>query len=277
MGRGHAEERFNTGRPGCIVVTVKAMYSESHGHLRTVSDTAIEHALTQATERGVDVVLTAGIDLASSKHAIQLAQRFKVIKACVGIHPWNTEQYSASALTQLKALAQAPEVVAISEIGLDYVGRMNRDWVFVSDYVDKRIQRRAFIDQLRLANELALPVLVHDRTPEYEVLDVLETEENAETGVAIHGFTKDIAYAQRCTRHGIYLSIGVRDALAPENTAVREAIKRTSLDWLLTETDSPNPVDVVTVAAKIAELKGVTPQEVGEATTRNLRALITRR
>lgn len=259
------------------MLTVNEMYSESHGHLRNLSETAIEHALTQATERGVAVILTAGIDLASSKQAIQLAQRFQVIQACVGIHPWNADQCSASALTQLKALAQAPEVVAISEIGLDYVGRMHRDWVFVSDYVDKRIQRRAFIDQLRLAKEVALPVLVHDRTLEYEVVDTLETEENAETGVAIHGFTKDTAYAQRCLWQGIYLSIGVRDLLAPENTALRDVIKRTSLDWLLTETGSPNPVDAVTVAAKIAELKSLTPTEVGEATTRNLRALITRR
>jgi TatD DNase family protein len=252
------------------------MYSESHGHLRNLSDEVIEHALAQATERGVDVVLTAGIDLASSKQAIQLARRFKVIKACIGIHPWNADQYSESALAQLKALAQEAEVVAISEIGLDYVGRMNRDWIFVPEYVDTRIQRKAFIGQLQLAKEVELPVLVHDRTPGYEVLDTLEEEENATTGIAIHGFTKDSVYAQRCIRQGIYISIGVRDVLAPENTALREAVQLTPLEWLLTETDSPNPVDAVTVAAKIAELKGVTQKEVGEATTRNLRTLVKR-
>lgn len=252
------------------------MYSESHGHLRNLSDEVIELALAQATESGVEVVLTAGIDLASSEQAIQLARRFKVIKACIGIHPWNADQYSASALAQLKALAQEAEVVAVSEIGLDYVGRMNRDWIFVPEYVDKRIQRKAFTDQLQLAKELELPVLVHDRTPDYEVLDTLEKEDNAKTGIAIHGFTKDSLYAQRCIRQGIYISIGVRDVLAPENNALREAVQLTPMEWLLTETDSPNPVDVVTVAEKIAELKGLTQKEVGEATTRNLRALIKR-
>jgi TatD DNase family protein len=252
------------------------MYSESHGHLRNLSDEVIEHALTQATESGVEVVLTAGIDLASSEHAVQLARRFPVIKACIGIHPWNADQYSMSALAQLKALAQEAEVVAISEIGLDYVGRMNQDWVFVPEYVDKRIQRKAFTDQLHLAKTLELPVLVHDRTPNYEVLDLLEEADNAETGIAIHGFTKDRLYAQRCIRQGIYLSIGVRDVLAPENDALREAVQLTPIDWLLTETDSPNPVDVITVAKKIAELKGLTQKDVGEATTRNLRALINR-
>ncbi|KON30171.1 hypothetical protein AC480_01770, partial [miscellaneous Crenarchaeota group archaeon SMTZ1-55] len=67
------------------------MYSESHGHLRNLSDAVIEHALTQATESGVEIVLTAGIDLASSEQAIQLARRFPVIKACIGIHPWNAD------------------------------------------------------------------------------------------------------------------------------------------------------------------------------------------
>lgn len=252
------------------------MYSESHGHLRNLSDEVIEHTLAQATERGVEVVLTAGIDLASSEHAIHLAQRFKVIKACIGIHPWNADQYSESAFAQLKALAQEAEVVAISEIGLDYVGRMNRDWNFVPEYVDERIQRKAFIDQLRLAKEVELPVLVHDRTPNDEVLDALEKADNAKTGIAIHSFTKDSLYAQRCIRQGIYLSIGVRDVLAPENTTLRDAVKLTPMEWLLTETDSPNPGDVVTVAAKIAELKGLTPKEVGAATTRNLRTLINR-
>lgn len=252
------------------------MYSESHGHIRNLSDEVIEQALAQATAKGVEIVLTAGIDLASSAHAIELARRFTSIKACIGIHPWNADQYSASALTQLTALAHEPEVVAISEIGLDYVGRMNRDWIFVPEYVDKGLQRQAFRAQLRLAKELALPVLVHDRTPDYEVLDVLEQEANATTGIAIHSFTKDREYAQRCIRRGIYLSLGVRDVRAPEHTALRDVIRHTPLHRLLTETDSPKPVDVISVAETIAELKGVTPEEVGEVTTQNLRRLIQR-
>jgi TatD DNase family protein len=150
-------------------------------------------------------------------------------------------------------LAQKPEVVAISEIGLDYVGRMNRDWIFararVPEYVDKRIQCTAFTEQLRLAKKLKLPVLVHDRTPDYEVLDILEKEENTNMGIAIHSFT---------------------------NKTLRDAVQFTPLEWLLTETDSPNRVDAIRVAEKIAELKGLTQIEVGEATTQNLRTLIKR-
>lgn len=250
------------------------MYSDSHGHLRNLADDVIEQALARAAAKGVDTVLTAGIDLPSSLQAIDLARRFTAIKACIGIHPWNADQYSDVALTQLHALARDPNVVAISEIGLDYVGRMNRDWTFVPDYIDKDVQRTAFTAQLRLARAMALPVLVHDRTPDYELLDTLEREENVTTGIAIHGFTKDRAYAQRCIRHGIYLSIGVRDALTPENTALRDVIQRTPLTRLLIETDSPNPVDVLSVAETIAELKGVTPEAVGDATTQNLRNLI---
>ena len=250
------------------------MYSESHGHLRNLADDVIEQALARAAAQGVNTVLTAGIDLASSRQAIDLARRFTAIHACIGIHPWNADQYSDSALTELTAFAHDPHVVAISEIGLDYVGRMNRAWTFVPDYIDKDIQRTAFTAQLRLAKAVGLPVLVHDRTPDDEVLETLEREANVTTGVAIHGFTKDREYAQRCIRQGMYLSMGVRDVCTPEHTPLWDVIQSTPLTRLLIETDSPNPVDVISVAEKIAELKGLTPEDVGAATTQNLRTLI---
>jgi TatD DNase family protein len=156
------------------VATGEIMYSESHGHFHNLADDAIECALGEAAAKGVELVLTAGIDLASSQQAIALARRFQAMKACIGIHPWKADQYSDATLNKLRALARDLEVVAISEIGLDYVGRMNRDWIFVSDYVDPTIQRNAFIQQLRLAKALKLPVLVHDRTPEDEVFELLD-------------------------------------------------------------------------------------------------------
>ena len=95
-----------------------------------------------------------------------------------------------------------------------------------------------------------------------------------ESGVAIHGFTKDLAYAKRCVDLGIYLSIGLRDVLADESNALREAIKRVPLECLVTETDSNRPVQVVQVVQKIAELRDLSVEEVGKITTRNLQKLI---
>lgn len=245
------------------------MFSESHCHLRDLSDDAIE----RAEKAGVELVLTAGIDLASSERAVLTARKYRIVKACVGIHPWNADQYSEEALHRSKELAADEEVIAISEIGLDYVGRRNSEGRYVNEYVDKRIQRTAFREQLRMARELGLPVLVHDRTPDQEVLDILEDDGNAEVGAAIHGFSKDPVYAERCVDMGVYLSIGSRAISAPENEALRAAVRETPLEWLLTETDSGSPEGVLTVAEKIAELKGLTRDVVGQAATRNLKKL----
>lgn len=245
------------------------MFSDSHCHLRGPSDEAVE----EAEKAGVELVLTAGIDLSSSEQAVLTAKRYRIVKACVGIHPWNADQYSGDARRRLRELAADEMVVAISEIGLDYVGRRDSEGRYVTQYIDEEIQWTAFREQLGLAKELGLPVLVHDRTPDQEVLDILEEEGSAETGAAIHGFSKGPAYAQRCVDMGVYLSIGTRGVSAPENEALREAIMQTQLEWLLTETDSRNPAGVLKAVEVISELKGLTRDEVGGATTRNLRKL----
>jgi TatD DNase family protein len=245
------------------------LFSESHCHLRRLSDDAIE----KAESAGVVLVLTAGIDVASSELAVQTARKYSIVKACVGIHPWNADQYSEDAIRRLRELAADAEVVAVSEIGLDYMGRRNSEGRYVEQYIDKGIQRTAFREQLRMGRELGLPVIVHDRTPDQEVLDIIGEEGSAEPGAAIHGFSKDAAYAERCLDMGIYLSLGSRTISAPGNEALMEVVRETPLEWLLTETDSGSPEGVLIIAEKIAELKGLTRDEVGRATTRNLRKL----
>jgi len=246
------------------------MFSDCHCHLRDIADEDIR----RAEENGFKILLTAGIDLKSSEQAIKTATKYNIVKACVGIHPWNADQYSEDARRRIKKLGADSEVVAISEVGLDYVGRRNSKGEYVTEYIDPEIQRTAFREQLKIAKELGLPVLVHDRTPDHEVLDILEEEGIAEVGAAIHGFSNDPDYAERCTGMGIYLSIGLRPISAHENEPLRQAIRQTSLEWLLTETDSGNPEGVLTVAEKIAELKGLDRDIVGKTTTQNLKRLI---
>jgi len=246
------------------------MFSDCHCHLRDIADEGIR----RAEDNGFKILLTAGIDLKSSEQAVKTATKYCIVKACVGIHPWNADQYSEDARWRIKDLAADSEVVAISEIGLDYVGRRNSKGEYVTEYIDPEIQRTAFREQLKIAKELSLPVLVHDRTPDHEVLDILEEEGITGVGAAIHGFSKDTDYAERCTGMGIYLSVGLRPISAPENEALRQAIRRTPLEWMLTETDSGNPEGVLTVAEKMAELKGLDRDMVGKTTTQNLIRLI---
>jgi len=245
------------------------MYSESHCHLRSIG----EEAVSKAEIAGVKLVLTAGIDVLSSEEAVKTAGRFRIVKGCVGIHPWRADTYSDVALKLLGELAKDPEVVAISEIGLDYVGRRTPEGEFTEEYVDPEVQKNAMRGQIGLAKELGLPVLVHDRTPGEEVLDILDAEGIIEVGAAIHGFSKGPEYARRCVEMGVYLSIGKR-SIEAGNEDLMEAIRQTPLEWLLTETDSGDPTGVIVVAEKIAELKGITTEQAGKAATDNLKRLI---
>jgi TatD DNase family protein len=245
------------------------MFSDSHCHLRSVAEDAVK----EAEEAGVVLVLTAGIDVESSEEAVKIASRFGIVKGCVGIHPWYADSYDPENLERLRELAKGEEVVALSEIGLDFTGRMTREWVRTDEYIDPGIQRSAFRAQLSLAKEMGLPVLVHDRAPDQEVLETLDEEGVADVGAAIHGFTKGPEYAMRAVEMGVYLSIG-RGLLREENKELEEAIRQTPLDRLLTETDSGDPKGVILVAGKIAELKGLTVEEVGAAASRNLRKLL---
>lgn len=245
------------------------MFSESHCHIIGIDQEAME----KAEEAGVELVLTAGIDMASSQEAVKVAERFGIVKGCVGIHPWYADEYSPDNLEKLQELAGSSEVVAISEIGLDFVGRMTREWKRTSEVIDHDIQREALRAQIGLAKELGLPVLVHDRAPDEEVLDIIEETGIVEVGAAIHGFTKGLEYAKRAVDLGIYLSIG-RALLRDENEELEEAIRQIPVEWLLTETDSGDPTGVLSVAEKIAELKGLTRDEVGLTATNNLKKLL---
>ncbi len=244
------------------------MYSESHCHLGDMTREDLE----KAEKQGFRLLLSAGIDLASSEQAVETAKLSAIAKACVGVHPWYADEYSGSVGERFSELALDEDCVAISEIGLDFVGRMTHEWVREDRFIDPRIQYEALDAQLGLARELSLPVIVHDRAPGMDILDILEKSGNINTGIAIHGFNKDIDYARRCVDDGMLLSIGLRTIQTAEPAFIK-AVKETPIEYLLTETDSNKPDGVLTVCRLIAELKETTMEEVGRVTTENLMRL----
>jgi TatD DNase family protein len=245
------------------------MYSESHCHLGAITPDAIK----QAEEQGFELLLTSGINLISSELAIKTAEKHSIVKACIGIHPWYADEYNDEIGCLFKNLANNPNVVAVSEIGLDFVGRMTKEWVREERFIDKETQRDTLRSQIDLAKELDLPVIVHDRAQGQEVLDILEATGAMNLGAAIHGFNKDIEYVNRASKLGVYISIGLRPIqnLTPE---FQEAIKAIPLDRLLTETDSDKPEGVIQVCDGVARVKGLTREVIGSKATANLRRLI---
>jgi len=244
------------------------MYSESHCHLGDMTKDDLENIEKQ----GFKLLLTSGIDPPSSEQALKTSQRHRIAKACVGVHPWYADEYTAGVGEKFIELSHDAECVAISEIGLDFVGRMTHEWVKEDRYIDPKIQYEALDAQLGLARELSLPVIVHDRAPKMDILEILEKSGNTNTGVAIHGFSKDIDYARRCVDNGIYLSVGMR-TIQNADPIYLNAVKNTPLEFLLTETDSSKPEGVKTVCKLIAVLKESSMEEVGKVTTENLMRL----
>ncbi len=244
------------------------MYSESHCHLTGIT----EEKIIETEKADFTLLLTSGIDLQSSIEATDLAGNYSIVKGCIGVHPWYADEYNKKVENRFRTLARRNEVVAISEIGLDFVGRMTKEWIREEKYIDRDIQIETLSKQLKLARELDFPVIVHDRSEGMELLDLLINSNNIDSGIAIHGFSKDKAYAEKAIKNDIYLSIGLRTLQNNESSFIK-TIENISLDYLLTETDSGDPMGILAVCDKIAEIKTISREMVGASTTRNLMKL----
>jgi len=244
------------------------MFSESHCHLGDMSPKDVK----RAEDAGLALMITMGLDEASTAVALRLARRHPSVRLSLAVHPWYSDEFTEETRRLFLGLAENHEVVAIGETGLDYTGRMSHQWVREERYVDKETQRVTFREHVKLAKELSLPVIVHDRAPDPEALDILEEMGAAKTGAIIHGFAKDEAYARRCERLGIHLSLGLRTLQAPP-PGLEAAVRRAPMRLIVTETDSNKPWEVVKACEIIGGIKGVAAEEVGSIATENLKRL----
>lgn len=246
------------------------MLFDTHAHYDDESfDADRDAVLTALPEQGVGLILNPGCDVESSRKAVRYAAAYPHIYAAVGIHPENCGGCTAGDLDAIRALAQQPKTVAIGEIGLDY---------YWAENPPRDFQQQVLRQQLALARELALPVIIHDREAHADALAIVR-EFPGVTGV-FHCFSGSPEMARELLKMGWYLGfdgpVTYKNARrAPEVAAV------TPLDRMLIETDSPymTPVPyrgrrndsgyVHLVAEKLAEWKGVTPEEMARVTTEN--------
>jgi TatD DNase family protein len=211
--------------------------------------------IERAVKSGIARLITVGIDIESSRKAIELAGKFESVFATVGVHPHNVENLSAADYEMLADLARQDKVVAYGEIGMD----------LVKDYAPVDQQEIHFKKQLQLAKELNLPVIIHDREAHEIIM------------AALH---EAAPFAQKVIDLGFYISIpGVVTFNKAEQ--LHEAVKNTPLTSLLLETDAPflapvpkrgkrnEPVYTLYTAAKVAALKGVSIDAVARQTTEN--------
>lgn len=251
---------------------------DTHTHLNDAKFAEdCESVITRAREAGVTRMINMGDTLASSEQAVTLAEAHEGLYAGVGIHPEEAFEMTAREDDILAAWAAKPEVVAIGEIGLDYYWEKDPD--------KRRLQQRIFIRQLDLARQLHLPVCIHDRDAHGDTLAILKREGRGIRGV-LHCYSGSLEMARELLKLGWYL--GVDGPLTFKNAAkLPEIVRAMPLERLLVETDAPymapvpmrgkrnEPSFVRFVAAKVAELRGLSLEEVARVTTRNAENLYT--
>ncbi len=254
------------------------MFIDSHCHLNCLDlealGTDLAGVLAAAREAGVDEMLCVAIDQQTQQQVLAIASDYPQVYASVGVHP-NVNAAGAISVNELLALAEHPRVIAIGETGLDY---------FRTEAAGIAAQQEQFRTHIRAANACAKPLIVHSRDANDDTLRIL-TEEGAEqAGGVMHCFVGDIAMAEAALAQGFYISFS--GILTFKNAAaLRQVALEIPLERLLIETDSPylapvpyrgkcnQPAYVNAVAAKLAELRGLSLTEIAALTTANFHRL----
>ena len=249
------------------------MFIDSHAHYNAGAfDEDRDALLSSFPENGIDLVVNIGDDSPQSENSLRLAEKYPFIYAAVGVHPSHAMTLDDAALLKLEELAGHEKAVAIGEIGLDYY----------YDDVPRNIQKEVFRRQLRLAKKLSMPVVIHDREAHGDCLEILK-EEGITNGV-MHCFSGSVEFMREVTRLGLYVALGGVVTYKNAKHAV-DVAREVPIDKLLLETDCPylSPVplrgkrnsslNLIHTAGKIAELRGMTTEEVARLTAENTKRL----
>ncbi len=248
------------------------MIFDTHAHLDDERFDGVREELFEAlrSKMGVGGVINCAVDTVSAKKILALASLYDFCYAAVGFHPENIPD-SEPSLSEIRKLCENKKVVAIGEIGLDY-------------YWDKsrvELQKRWFIAQAELANELSLPVIVHDREAHADTLAILK--EFKPRGV-MHCFSGSLETANEIIKLGMYIGIGGVATFKNAKNLIK-VIESVPLSRILLETDAPYMAPepyrgktnhsglIIRVAEKISEIKGIGTQEVLKITKNNAKEL----
>jgi TatD DNase family protein len=245
---------------------------DTHAHLH-FPDLAedLDAVLERASAAGLVGMVTIGTDRETNPAAVALAERLGHVHATVGIHPHDAGDATEADFEALERLArESSKVVALGEMGLDFFRNLS------PHDAQERVLRR----QLGLARRLDMPVVIHCRDAHPETLAILAEERVGEAGGVMHCFSGDVAVAKRCLDLGLVISLA--GPVTYKNArGLPDVARFVPLDRLVVETDCPflpphphrgqrnEPAWVAITAARVAELRGMPPEALGEATTEN--------
>ncbi|MCK9443360.1 MAG: TatD family hydrolase [Tissierellaceae bacterium] len=252
------------------------MLIDSHAHLDDKRFDGDRELLIRSLEsNGIELVINIGADLQTSIASVSLAENYPNIYAAVGVHPHSAKEADQSTMEIMRSFAKRDKVVAIGEIGLD----------FYYDNSPRDLQRKWFKEQLKLAKEVDLPVVIHSRDAQQETFDILkEAAEDGKLRGVLHCYSGSAEMAVEYVKLGFYISLA--GPVTFKNARVlREVAQTVPLDRLLVETDSPyltpepyrgkrnEPIFVKYVAGTIADLRDISYEELAKATNKNTKDL----
>ncbi|HCX62634.1 MAG TPA: hydrolase TatD [Clostridiales bacterium] len=248
---------------------------DSHAHLdddRFDSDRT--EIINKLKDDGIELILNPGADLATSKKAVKIADEYSFIYAAVGCHPHDSKYMNDETMGVFRELSKNKKVIAIGEIGLDYY----------YDNSDRETQKKWFREQIKLANELDMPYIVHDRDAHEDLFKIMKEEAKSNTRGVLHCYSGSVEMAKEFIKLGFCISLAgpvtFKKAKTPKMVA-----KKIPLDKLLIETDSPyltpepyrgrrnEPKFVRYIAEEIANIRNVSLGVIIESTNQNFKKL----
>lgn len=248
---------------------------DTHAHYDDEAfDMDREELIESLRENGIGCVVNVGASLSSCKTTMELAEKYPFFYAAVGVHPNETAELTQKDMEWLKTMSTGEKVVAIGEIGLDYY------W----DEPDRELQKKWFSEQLAVAKETGLPVIIHSRDAAKDTLDIMKAEHKGTTGGVIHCFSYGVEMAREYLNMGYFLGIG--GVLTFKNAKkLKEVVEYAPMSQLVLETDCPylapvpnrgtrnSSLNLPYVVEAVAELRSMEPEEVIRITAENARRL----
>lgn len=250
---------------------------DSHAHLDSDYFTDDRAELIARLQQELDGIVNPGCDEETSAFAVKLAEEYDFIYAAVGWHPEELKNIPADYLDKLAKWAVHPKVVAIGEIGLDYYWKENEP---------KEVQKKIFLEQIDVAKQFDLPIIIHDRDAHGDMLEIFQKEVSGVKAV-FHCFSGSLEMAKELAKRGYYFGFGGTSTYKNAQK-VREVMAYVPKDLLLFETDSPyltpvpyrgkrnNPGYVELTARNAAEILGMSFEELAEQTSKNVKTLFSK-
>lgn len=248
------------------------MFVDSHAHLFMPNfEDDLPEVIQTAAENSVDKIIIPATNLTTAKEAIELADKYEAIYAAVGVHPHDTAEWKDEWLDEIERLATHEKVVAVGEIGLDYY----------YDFSPKDIQKHAFEKQIELAIKLNLPIIVHNRESNDDVMNYARKYKDTSLKAQFHCFAGSIKDARELIEMGHYISF-TGNVTFKKADNIRNVLGRVDLENLLLETDSPfmtpvpyrgkrnEPANIALIAETVAQVHGLTIDDVARTTSYNV-------